>query len=161
MHWVDIVVFVIIGFSVVIGLFRGLVKEAISLATWILGVWVGLSYSSGFAKKLPFQVGDQTVQMVIAFAMIFLIILVVGGIINYLIGQLVDKTGLSGTDRMMGLVFGFLRGGLIVAIMVLLATLTNMPNEDWWHQSLTLPYFFDVAVWLRELLPDTLAQHFS
>ena len=161
MHWVDIVVFVVIGFSVVIGLFRGLVKEAISLATWILGVWVSLSFSSSFAKMLPFQVGDQTVQTLIAFVIIFLVILVVGGVINYLIGQLVDKTGLSGTDRTMGLVFGFLRGGLIVAIMVLLATLTNMPNEEWWQQSLTLPYFHDSAVWLKALLPDSLAQHFS
>ncbi len=161
MHWVDIIVFVIIGFSVVIGLFRGLVKEAISLATWILGVWVGLSFSSMLANKLPFQLGDQTVQVVIAFAILFLAILVAGGIVNYLIGQLVDKTGLSGTDRLMGLVFGFLRGGLIVAIMVLLATLTSMPNEAWWNQSLTLPYFHDAAAWLRELLPDTLAQHFS
>ncbi len=161
MHWVDIVVFVVIGFSVVIGLFRGLVKEAISLATWILGVWVSLSFSSSFAKMLPFQVGDQTVQTLIAFVIIFLVILVVGGVINYLIGQLVDKTGLSGTDRTMGLVFGFLRGGLIVAIMVLLATLTNMPNEDWWQQSLTLPYFHEMAVGLKVLLPDSLAQHFS
>ncbi len=161
MHWVDIVVFVVIGFSVIIGLFRGLVKEAISLATWVLGVWVSLSFSSSFAKMLPFQVGDQTVQTLIAFVIIFLVILVVGGVINYLIGQLVDKTGLSGTDRTMGLVFGFLRGGLIVAIMVLLATLTNMPHEEWWHQSLTLPYFHDAAVWLKALLPDSLAQHFS
>ena len=161
MHWVDIIVFVIIGFSVVIGLFRGLVKEAISLATWILGVWVGLSFSSTLANKLPFQLGDETVQVVIAFAILFLVILVAGGIVNYLIGQLVDKTGLSGTDRLMGLVFGFLRGGLIVAIMVLLATLTSMPNEEWWNQSLTLPYFHDAAAWLKEFLPDTLAQHFS
>ncbi|RUM93943.1 MAG: CvpA family protein [Thiothrix sp.] len=161
MHWVDIIVFVVIGFSVVIGLFRGLVKEAISLATWILGVWVGLSFASSFGEKLPFQVGDETVQMVIAFAIIFLVILVVGGIVNYLIGQLVDKTGLSGTDRSMGLVFGFLRGGLIISIMVLLATLTNMPNEDWWKQSMTLPFFYDVAVYLKDLLPESLAQHFS
>jgi membrane protein required for colicin V production len=161
MHWVDIVVFVILGFSVLIGLFRGLVKEAISLATWILGIWVGLSFASNLAEMLPFQVGDQTVQIVIAFVILFLIILLIGGIINYLAGQLVDKTGLSGTDRTMGLVFGFFRGGLIVTIMVLLATLTNMPNEEWWQRSMTLPYFHDAALWLKAFLPDSLAQHFS
>jgi membrane protein required for colicin V production len=161
MHWVDIIVFVVIGFSVLIGLFRGLVKEAISLATWVLGIWVGLTFSPNVAQLLPFKVGDQTVQMVIAFVVIFLALLVAGGIINYLMGQLVDKTGLSGTDRTMGLVFGFMRGVLIVSVMVLLATLTNMPNEGWWQQSLTLPYFHDIALWLKDQLPDTLAQHFS
>lgn len=161
MHWVDIVVFVIIGISALIGLFRGLIKEAISLATWILAIWAGLSFASKFGQMLPFQVGDQTVQMVIAFAILFIIILLVGGIANYLAGQLVDKTGLSGTDRTMGLVFGMMRGALIVAVIVLLAGLTNMPDEEWWQQSMTLPYFNDVAVWLRDLLPDSLAQHFT
>ncbi len=161
MHWVDIVVIAIIGISVLIGLFRGLIKESISLATWILALWVGLTYGERLASLLPFSVGSQTVQSLIGIVILFVIVILVGGIVNYLIGQLVDRTGLSGTDRMLGIIFGVLRGGLIVAALVLLAMLTNLPNEPWWQESLTLPFFHDIAVWIRDLLPPSLAEHFS
>lgn len=161
MHWVDIVVFVIIGLSVIIGLFRGLIKEAISLATWVAAIWVGLSLASNVAGILPFSVGSQTVQTAIAFILLFVAVLIIGGLINYFAGQLVDKTGLSGTDRMLGLVFGLLRGGLIVAALVLLAKTTNMPSEPWWQSSLTLPFFGDVANWIKSLLPPSMAHHFG
>ncbi|HBS27167.1 MAG TPA: colicin V production CvpA [Gammaproteobacteria bacterium] len=161
MHWVDIVVLVIIALSIIIGLFRGLIREALSLATWILAIWVGLTFADQVAAKLPFSLGSDTVQAVAAFGIIFIIILIIGAIINYLAGQLIDKTGLSGTDRMLGLVFGLLRGCLIIAILVLLASLTNMPNEDWWKDSLTLPYFDDIAAWLKGFLPPSLAEKFN
>ncbi len=161
MHWVDIVVLAIIGISVVIGLFRGLIKESISLATWILALWVGLSFGPQLAGLLPFSVGSQTVQSLIGIVILFVIVILAGGIVNYLVGQLVDRSGLSGTDRMLGIVFGVLRGGLIVAGLVLLAMLTNLPNEPWWQQSATLPFFQDIAVWIRDMLPPSLAEHFS
>lgn len=161
MHWVDIVVVAIIGISVLIGLFRGLIKESVSLATWILALWVGLTYGPKLALLLPFSVGSQTVQSLIGIVILFVVVILVGGIVNYLIGQLVDRTGLSGTDRMLGIIFGVLRGGLIVAALVLLAMLTNLPNEPWWQSSLTLPFFHDIAIWIRDLLPPSLAEHFS
>ena len=161
MHWVDIVVLAIIGISVLIGLFRGLVKESISLATWLLALWAGLTYGPKLAGLLPFSVGSQTVQSLIGIAILFVVVVIVGGIVNYLVGQLVDRTGLSGTDRMLGLIFGVLRGGLIVAVLVLLAMLTNLPNEPWWKDSMTLPFFQEIAVWIRDMLPPSLAEHFS
>lgn len=161
MHWVDIVVLAILALSVIIGLFRGLIKEALSLATWVIAIWVALAFAQQFSQMLPFKLGSETVQTAVAFFILFVIVLIIGGIINYFAGQLVDKTGLSGTDRMLGLVFGLLRGGLLVAVLVLLASLTNMPNEEWWTNSLMLPYFQDVATWLKDLLPASLQQKFN
>ncbi len=161
MHWVDIVVLAILALSVVIGLFRGLIKEALSLATWVIAIWVALAFAQQFSQVLPFKLGSETVQTAVAFFILFIVVLIIGGIINYLAGELVDKTGLSGTDRMLGLVFGLMRGGLLVAVMVLLASLTNMPNEDWWKDSMTLPYFQDVANWIKDLLPASLQQKFN
>lgn len=161
MHWVDIVVLAIIGLSVVIGLFRGFLREAISLATWILAVWAALSLSAPLAEHLPIGVESLTVKTSIAFVAIFVAVLIAGGIVNYIAGQLVDGTGLGGTDRMLGLVFGALRGGLIVAVLVLLANLTNMPSEAWWQESVSLPYFNDIALWIKGMLPDSLAGHFD
>lgn len=161
MHWVDVVVLVIIALSIIIGLFRGLIREALSLATWVLAIWVGLTFADPVASKLPFTLGSETVQSVASFVIIFIVILIAGSIINYLAGQLIDKTGLSGTDRILGLVFGMLRGCLIIAVLVLLASLTNMPNEDWWKNSITLPYFDDIAVWIKGFLPPSLAEKFN
>ncbi|MGV6858400.1 MAG: CvpA family protein [bacterium] len=161
MHWVDIVVAVIIGMSMLIGLFRGLIKESMSLATWILGIWLGLVFSTPLAENLPVGIESLTVKTVIAFVVIFLVVLLLGGILNYIAGQLIDKTGLSGTDRVLGMVFGVLRGGLVVAVLVLLANLTNMPQEAWWQESLSLPYFNDIAIWIRDIMPESVASHFS
>ena len=161
MHWVDIVVLVIIGLSVLIGLFRGFLREAISLATWILAVWAALTLSSPLAERLPIGVDSLTVKTSVAFMVIFVGVLIAGGIVNYIAGQLVDGTGLGGTDRMLGLVFGALRGGLLVSVLVLLANLTSMPSESWWQESLSLPYFSELAYWIRDMLPDSLASHFD
>lgn len=161
MHWVDIAVIVIVALSIIIGLFRGLIKEAISLATWIVAIWIGLVFSDRLVGLMPFSVGSGTVDSLIAFVILFVIVLILGGIINYMAGHLVDKTGLSGTDRMLGLVFGLMRGVLIIAALVLLASLTNMPNEAWWQKSLTLPYFGEISAWLKEFLPEAMAKKFN
>lgn len=161
MHWVDIVVLAIVGMSVLIGLFRGFIKESISLATWVLGIWVGLVFSTPLAQRLPVGIESLTVKTAIAFVAIFIVVLLLGGIVNYLAGQLIDKTGLSGTDRMLGMVFGLVRGGLLVSVLVLLANLTNMPAEAWWKESAALPYFNEIALWIKGMLPESLASHFD
>lgn len=161
MYWVDLVVFAIIGMSVLIGLFRGFIKESISLATWILGIWVGLVFSTPVAEMLPVGIESLTVKTAIAFVAIFIVVLLLGGIVNYLAGQLIDKTGLSGTDRLLGMVFGLVRGGLLVSVLVLLANLTNMPAEEWWKDSTALPYFDEIALWIKGMLPESVASHFD
>jgi len=153
MHWADIAVISVIGLSVLISLFRGFVKEAISLATWVAAVVVAMLFSSRLASYLPVSIESGTVRVVIAFFVLFLITLIVGAIINYLISQMVSKTGLSGTDRLLGVIFGVARGGLIVALLVLLAGLTNMPKEAWWQSTRTLPFFEKIAVQVKDVMP--------
>lgn len=158
MHWADIAVFSIIGLSILISLFRGFIKEAVSLASWIAAVAVAIIFSSRVAGYLPVSVESQTARVIIAFVALFIVTLIAGAIINYLISQLVDKSGLSGTDRMLGVIFGIVRGGLIVATLVLLASLTNMPKEKWWQSTLTLPFFEEVAEQVKGMLPPAWQQ---
>ncbi len=87
--------------------------------------------------------------------------LIACAIINYFITQLVDKTGLSGTDRMLGIVFGIARGVLLVAALLLVAHLTPMPQEDWWKESFLIPHFEPLEIWLNGFLPQTVSQHFQ
>jgi len=160
MIWIDFVILGIVALSAVISLFRGFVKEAISLATWIVAFWVSLGYASAFSQILPAALEDGTLRIGIAFAVLFIITLIVGGVINVLAGQMVKRTGLSGTDRSLGVVFGLARGLLLVAVLVLLAALTAMPQEPWWQDSLLLGHFERLAIWLRDFLPEDLANHF-
>ena len=84
---------------------------------------------------------------------LFLITLIVGAIVNFIVSQLVEKTGLSGTDKALGVVFGAARGLLIVTMVVLLASLTPMPEADWWQGSALLGFFEQLAGWLRGVVP--------
>jgi membrane protein required for colicin V production len=73
----------------------------------------------------------------------------------------VTKTGLAGTDRLLGVVFGVARGAFIVAILVLFAGLTPMPQDAWWHDSRLLGYFQEFALWMRDYLPKDMAENIS
>jgi membrane protein required for colicin V production len=78
---------------------------------------------------------------------------------TWLVGRLVNSTGLSGTDRLLGLVFGLLRGGVVACLLVLLLGFTPMPQDDWWRESRLMPGFERGALYLRGLLPESVAQH--
>ena len=94
-------------------------------------------------------------------AILIIGVLLVGGLVTYLIGELVVRTGLSGTDRLLGTVFGAARGVLLVAVLVLMAGLTPLPQDLWWQQSELIGYFEEAAIWLRELLPEDVAERFQ
>jgi len=96
-----------------------------------------------------------------AFLALFIVVLLIGGIINWAISKAVEKTGLSGTDRSIGLIFGVARGVFIVAVLILLAGLTTMPQEPWWQKSVLVPHFTVVTLWIHALLPESMATHFT
>lgn len=159
MIWVDYVLIAIVALSALISLLRGFIREALALVGWVAAVWLVLSFTQPVAALFAEQVEVPSVRMGIAALTLFVGTLIVAGIVVYLVGLLVDKTGLSGTDRMLGVVFGAARGVIIAAILVLLAGLTPLPRDPWWHASALLPRFQQVAEQLRTLLPDEIAQH--
>ncbi len=161
MAWFDIAILGIILLSTLISLVRGFVKEAVSLATWLVAGFLAVTYYPVLAGYLSTWIESPTLSQAAAFAILFICTLIVGGIVNYMIAQLVDKTGLSGTDKMLGMIFGAARGILIVAMIVLFAGLTPMPQENWWQQSQLVGYFMDIALWIRDIMPADLAGKFS
>ena len=160
MAWLDIVILGIILLSALISLVRGFVREAFSLAVWVLAFWVSWSFFRDLEVPLQAWIESPTVRLGVAFAVLMIATLVVGGLVNFLIIQLVQRTGMSGTDRLIGMVFGAARGVLLVAVLVLLAGLTPMPEEDWWLESSLIGYFQELSYWLRDLLPPEFADHF-
>lgn len=161
MNWADVAILVIIGISALLSLFRGYVKEMLSLVAWAAAFWVAFAFSDQGAVMLVDYISTPSVRMAVAFAVLFVATLIVGGLVNYLMGQLVEKTGLSSTDRMMGLVFGIVRGVAVVAIIVLLAGLTPVPQDPWWRESQFLHHFQELALWMRGYLPPEVASYIA
>ncbi len=161
MIWVDYALLVVITLSALFSLLRGFVREAISLFGWILAFWVGLSFSHPAAVYLEAYIDIPSVRLAAAFFALFLSVLLLTAIANFIAGKLVDKTGISGTDRVLGMVFGAARGAVIVAVLVLFAGLTALPQDPWWKDALLLGYFQRVAVEIRSYLPADLAVYFN
>jgi len=161
MSWVDLIIIGIIIISALISLVRGFVKESLSLASWILAGFIALRYFSSLASLLEPYIESPTIRTSTGFAILFVSSLIIGAIINYMASQLVTKTGLSGTDKSLGVVFGAARGVLIVTMLVLLAGLTPMPSESWWSESTMIGFFSDLANWIKDILPQDVASRFS
>jgi membrane protein required for colicin V production len=81
--------------------------------------------------------------------------------VNHLIATVVEKTGLTGTDRALGVLFGLLRGVAIVTLLIMLAATTPMPNDDWWQNSILIEHFEKIAIWAREFLPADIAEYIN
>ena len=159
MIWIDYGILGLVGLSALIGLFRGLIREVFSLCLWGLAVWAGLTYARDFSANLNSMIPVPSMRMAAAFILIFFGALLLGGLISYLLGKLIDTTGLSGTDRLAGVLFGIARGTLIAAVLVFLGGMTPLPQDPWWQQSRLIPPIQSLAGWLKSQVPADLASH--
>ena len=157
----DLIVLGIIVISVVVSLMRGFVKEALSLAGWLVSLWIAMSFSSGMAELFGSTIKDPTLRLLAAFISLFILSLIAAAIINFFATQFVQRAGLTGVDRTIGGVFGFLRGILLVTIIVMLLGLTTLPKEKWWDESFFMFRFEVIATWLKDLLPGDIARYFK
>ncbi len=159
MIWVDYILLIIIAISGMLSLWRGFMKEAISLVSWVAALWIAMLFFQDLAVWAEDWIDTPSVRDVAAFGILFVGTVLLGGLVNYLAGQLVARTGLSATDRALGMVFGIARGVVLVAVLVMLAGLTALPQDPWWQDSLLLGHFQDMALWLRSFLPDDIAEN--
>jgi len=158
MVWVDYLIPAIVALSALFSLMRGFVREAISLLGWFAAFWVALRYSHTLAELFLSNISTPSLRIIIAFSVLFVITLMLSSLINHLAGHLVQQTGLSGTDRSIGIIFGVIRGGILVSILVVLAGMTEIPKDPWWQQSILIGHFQQFAVWLQETIaPEVVA----
>lgn len=157
----DFIVLGVIIISVIVSLMRGFVKEALSLTGWLVSLWIAMTFSSGMAELFGSSISDPTLRLLAAFVALFVLALIVGSMINFFASQFVQRAGLTGVDRTIGAVFGFLRGILLVTIIVMLLGLTTLPKEKWWDESFFMFRFEVIATWLKDLLPDDIARYFK
>lgn len=160
MSWqiIDIVIVTIIALSVVTGLLRGFVKELIALCVWILAIWLAFKYSANVSLWLQPYIKDKTARTAVAFVMILLGAIVAGGLCNAILSFILHRSGLSGTDRLLGMGFGFIRGVFIVALLMLVVKIADIPYQSYVDQSRLYARFNPLVDWLTGFMPGFIKQ---
>lgn len=152
MPWIDYFLIAVMAVSTLVSVTRGFVKEAVSLVIWLTAFFVASHFYKDLATYFT-QIQDLLLRNAAAIAALFVSTLIVGAIVNYLLGQLVDKTGLTGTDRVLGLVFGALRGVLICSALLFFSdAFTPANTTDWWKASKLIPEFSFMIQWFFDYL---------
>ncbi|MDQ2989001.1 MAG: CvpA family protein [Pseudomonadota bacterium] len=153
-----LVLFVLLA-SVVISTMRGLVKEILSLVSWVVAFVVANAYGAQLAPMLPAMIPGEAVRLMVAFVALFLGVRVLMGLLTLAIDALVKASGLSLADRGLGGLFGLARGIVIVLFAVILSGMTSIPQQDFWKDALLSPMAETGARTIKPFLPAALAQH--
>lgn len=134
--WIDYVVLVVVVASAVLSMVRGLVKEIASLAIWVLAL-VGASRLAHYAAELLPEWLTPALMQTIGFLIILVLILLVGKLVTLALKELINAAGVGAIDRTLGVVFGVVRGGLIVVVLAILAGMTSLPKSPAWQNAKT------------------------
>lgn len=154
----DYVVLFIVGCSMLIGLFRGLIKELISLIGWIAALVVANAYAGALADLLPAAVPGQALRLIVAFIALFIGVRLLIMLVAMLLDSLIEATGLTLADRGLGAVFGLARGAVLVIAGVLVCGMTEIPRQAFWKNAALSPMAVGAAREILPLLPDRVSQ---
>jgi membrane protein required for colicin V production len=154
----DLGVAAILVISIAISLLRGLSREMVSLAVWVGGFILATYFGSFVAGYMPDSLQPLWAAL-LGFLIIFAVVLILGWIVSMALSSAVRASGLAPADRALGLLFGLVRGLLVVLVIVLLAGLTPLPRERVWRDAFLSGPFETVALALRPYLPARLGQH--
>jgi membrane protein required for colicin V production len=153
-----LVVFVLIC-SIVISTLRGLVKEILSLLSWIVAFVVANAYGEALAKLLPDLIPGSTTRLIVAFIALFIGVRVLMLLLSMAVDALVKASGLTLADRGLGGLFGLGRGIVIVLTVVLICGMTAIPQQPFWKEALLSPLAETAARTVKPYLPGDVARH--
>lgn len=158
MSWFDFAVIAVVGFSILLGAWRGLVREVFSLAGWVVAFVLALFFANDLAGLLPAGFANQAVRTALAAIFIFVVVLLTAGLSGMLLARAFRAAGLGATDRALGGVFGFARGSLITLAVVLVAGFTTLPREPFWREAALAGPLETAVVAMKPYLPRSWAE---
>lgn len=154
----DYVVIGVVGVSLLFGLWRGVVGEIIALLAWGLGVLAAIEFGGQVGQALFAGIADPAVRMLAGCVTVFIGVLVAMALIGMVIRRMVKALGLSVSDRLLGMVFGLVRGVLVVMVVVALGGMTSAPKQPWWRDATLSPPLETAVLVAKQWLPDDLAK---
>lgn len=157
MNSLDYVVLAVLGVSALIGLLRGLIREALSLLCWLGAAWVAVRYGGEGGRFVPGLVDDPLLRLWSGRLLVFVGVLFAGTLLAWLIAHLARRLPITTTDRALGVCFGLARGVLLVALLVAALRLGGFDTEPWWRQSKLIPYATAVTAVLEQAARTQLA----
>jgi membrane protein required for colicin V production len=147
------ILLVLLG-STLIGLLRGFVREAVSLAFWILAIWAAWKFGRMIEPHLGGLLADPNVAPWVGRLVILIAVLVTGWMVGFVFAYFTRSLGLGALDRVIGLLFGVVRGVVLVGLMIIGGELLHLNHEDWWGRSKLIPYGETAGDWLRAMVGE-------
>lgn len=157
----DFVVLIIFVVSISISVVRGIVRESLSLAGWVIAYMVAKAFAKDFVSMLPLSITGDSLRVLISFSALFLSVLLVMSLVTILASALVKTVGLGSVDRLFGAFFGLARGLLAVLLLVLLAGLTTLPQEPFWQKALLSKPLETGVIMTMPWLPQDLSKRIN
>ncbi|HEX4855723.1 MAG TPA: CvpA family protein [Limnobacter sp.] len=155
----DYIVIAVLVLSVILGLFRGMVKEVLSLANWVFAFWLANKYGAEFAVYMEWAESlTPPMKALIGCAAAFFGSMLVGAILISLLGKIVAAAGLGFADRSLGGAFGLARGLFIVLVLVIGAGFTSLPEQPFWRNAMLSPLAVDAVREVKPHLPESVAK---
>ena len=149
----DLAVTLVMVLSLALGLWRGLLREVLSLLGWVLAFYLAQAHAATVAQWLPMDGANPGLRMACAFVLVMLLVLIGVAIVLWLAKALITVVGLGWVDRILGGLFGFLRAMVLLLAATAALSMTPMQNGPWWQESHSGPWLSQFLVWAKPLLP--------
>lgn len=152
MNNADWIIVAVVAGSALISLVRGFIREALSLLAWVVAFALAMLFHARLAGLLVNAIETPSLRLIAAWLMVFLAVLLAMGLVNFLLSRLVRASGLSGTDRFLGSLFGVARGCVVVLVLLIVVPqVVPVTRDSWWHESTLIPVFLAFEGTAREL----------
>lgn len=159
MTWIDYIALLVVGFSVLISVWRGAVRELFSLLGWVLAYFFAVHFAEDVAKFLPQAIEAENLRLFAAYVIIFASVVLLVTMLGIALSTVLKTMGLGLFDRFFGAFIGFTRGLVIVFGLILAAGFTSLPSKAIWRNSMFSPVFEAVAEAAMPILPEKLAKN--
>ncbi|MDF1646877.1 MAG: CvpA family protein [Legionellaceae bacterium] len=158
LHWVDYAIILVLTLSILTGLIRGFVRELIALCVWVTAIWVGYTYAPEVSPWLRSYLHDGALRTTVSFILLLLATLLIGGLLSSALSFVLNRSPLKGTDRLLGMGFGLVRGTFIVALLIGVLNLTSLAKDTEFKNSHLYDRFKPISEWIFSFMPHVIHQ---
>lgn len=159
MNVADYLMLAVLVISLVFGFFRGFLRESVSLIAWLGGLWLAWHFAHRVEPHLGGLVEHPPASLWVARALILFAVLIIGWIVGSILSYFIHQSGVSlMLDRLLGTIFGLIRGVVLVSIAVILAQLIQLDSTPWWKKSRLMPAAVEVSGWIRTFAETAMSQ---